>query len=95
MSATLVSSPATLDCDVRSFEEELKAFDFNTGAHYTEFREGDRVAEYGLAALVVGGAAAAVAKSGAGKGLIKLLGFGLLAGLAGIGGFFKRVFQRA
>jgi uncharacterized membrane-anchored protein len=95
MRATLVSSPASLDSDVRSFKEELKGFDFNTGAHYTEFRQGDKVAEYGLAALVVGGAAAAVAKSGAGKGLIKFIGYGLLAGLAGIGGLFKRIFQRA
>ena len=94
MSAILVSDPDNLDTDVRAFKSALRGFEFNSGAHYSEFRQGDKVAEYGLAALVVGGAAAAAAKAGAGKGLIKLLGVGAAAAFAGIGGFFKRMFSR-
>lgn len=64
MSATLVSSPETLDKDVASFKEVLKGFDFNAGERYSEFKEGDHVAQYGLAALVAGGAAAVATKKG-------------------------------
>jgi uncharacterized membrane-anchored protein len=65
MSVILVSSPTSLDRDVKSFKAALAGFGFNTGEKYSEFRSGDKVAEYGLAALIVGGAAAAAAKSGA------------------------------
>jgi len=64
MSATLVSSPETLDKDVASFKQVLRGFDFNSGERYSEFKDGDHVAEYGLAALVVGGAAAVATKKG-------------------------------
>lgn len=64
MSATLVSSPETLDKDVVSFKQALNGFEFNAGERYSEFKQGDHVAEYGLAALVVGGAAAIASKKG-------------------------------
>lgn len=64
MSATLVSNPETLDTDVKTFKTALKGFDFNPGEKYSEFKEGDRLAEYGLAALVAGGLAVAASKKG-------------------------------
>lgn len=64
MNATLVSSPETLDADVRTFKAALPGFEFNGGERYAEFRQGDRVAEFGLAALIVGGAAAVATKKG-------------------------------
>lgn len=64
MNATLVSSPEKLDADVRSFKAVLDGFDFNNGERYAEFRAGDHVAEIGLGALVLGGAAAVAAKKG-------------------------------
>lgn len=64
MDATLVSSPETLDADVKSFKEVLQGYDFNSGERYNEFRAGDHVAEIGLGALVLGGAAAVAAKKG-------------------------------
>lgn len=64
MSATLVSNPETLDTDVKNFKAVLKGFDFNSGERYSEFKEGDRLAEYGLAALVAGGLAVAASKKG-------------------------------
>jgi uncharacterized membrane-anchored protein len=81
MSAVLVSSPQTLDEDLKAFKAALKYFKFKPGKTYAEYRQGDKVAEYGLTALIVGGAAAAAAKSGIGKGAMAL-GAGLVKGLA-------------
>ena len=64
MNVTLVSSPETLDADVRTFKAALSGFEFNGGERYAEFKQGDRVAEFGLAALIAGGAAAVATKKG-------------------------------
>ena len=64
MSAVLVSDPKTLDRDIKSFNASLAKFEFNPGERYSEFKEGDKIAAYGLGALVAGGAAAAVASKG-------------------------------
>lgn len=92
----LVSSPETLDKDVAEFKTVLAGFDFNAGEKYSEFTQGDRVAEFGLAALVAGGAAAVAAKTGFWKVLVgflaagwKLVAAAVVALLAGIGRLFK------
>lgn len=64
MSAVLVSSPQTLAQDTSDFKQVLGGYAFQSGEKYTEFAQGDRVAEYGLAALVLGGAAAVATKKG-------------------------------
>ncbi len=64
MQATLVSSPKSLDSDVKSFKSALKGFEFNKSERYSEFKQGDHVAAYGLAALIAGGAAAVATKKG-------------------------------
>ena len=64
MNATLVSSPETLDADVKTFKAAFPGFEFNSGERYAEFKQGDRVAEFGLAALIAGGAAAVATKKG-------------------------------
>ncbi len=96
-SAILVSSPQTLDADVKSFKAVLDTFDFNTGEKYREFQPGDKVAEYGLAALVAGGAAAVATKTGFWKVLLgslaafwKVIAAGAVAAVAGIGKLFKK-----
>ena len=73
MSAVLVSSPQTLAEDMKAFSNALSGYDYVAGEKYAEFKSGDRIAEYGLAALVVGGAAAAAAKAGLFKSLGKFL----------------------
>jgi uncharacterized membrane-anchored protein len=82
MNAVLVSSPSSLDNDIKAFKASLGNFSFTQGQRYSEFRAGDKVAEYGLAALIVGGAAAAAAKSGAFKAFGKFIVFGVFGGLA-------------
>jgi uncharacterized membrane-anchored protein len=96
-SITLVSDAESLQKDVADLKEVLKGFNFNTGERYAEFKAGDRVAEIGLGALVLGGAAAAAAKSGWFKGLLAALiaGWKLVAGVAvaavvGLGKLFGR-----
>jgi uncharacterized membrane-anchored protein len=90
MNVLLVSEPSTLDRDIKSFKAALKKFDFNNGERYAEWREGDKVAAYGLGALVVGGAAAAVAS----KGGFKFLWAIALAAFAGLVGIFKKFFGK-
>lgn len=90
MSVTLVSDPQNLDRDIKSFKEALKNFEYISGERYSEWKSGDKVAAYGLGALVVGGAAAAVAS----KGGFKFLWALALAAIAGIGALFKKIFGR-
>ena len=93
----LVSTPETLDRDVAEFKQVLSGFDFNAGEKYSEFKQGDRVAEFGLAALVAGGAAAVAVKTGFWKVLLGFVvaGWKLILGagvalLATVGKLFKR-----
>jgi uncharacterized membrane-anchored protein len=94
MSAVLVSSPQTLAEDMKSFNNALAGYDFVAGEKYAEFKSGDKIAEYGLAALVVGGAAAAAAKAGLFKSLGKFLWIIIGGGLAGAWTLFKKFFGR-
>lgn len=72
-SATLVADPETLDAAVTEFKGVLTGFDYVAGERYADVQEGDRMAEYGLAALIAGGGAAVAAKSGLLKSLWKVL----------------------
>ena len=91
MSAVLVSAPQTLAEDIKAFNSTLAGYEFAAGEKYAEFKSGDRVAEYGLAALVLGGAAAAAAKAG----WLKFLGkfwLVIVAACAAAWSFVKRFF---
>ncbi len=94
MSAVLVSSPQSLNSDMKEFNGALAGYRFVAGEQYAEFKSGDKIAEYGLAALVVGGAAAAAAKAGLFKSLGKFLwviiGGALMGGWALLRKFFGR-----
>jgi uncharacterized membrane-anchored protein len=92
MQAVLVSDPNELERDLNAFRAALKGFNFVQGERYAEWKTGDKVAEYGLAALIVGGAAAAAAKTGAGKALFKFIGIGLFAAAAVAIRFLKHFF---
>lgn len=91
MHVTLVSDPQELDKDIATFKTALGGYDFAAGERYAEFRAGDRVAEYGLAALVLGGAAAVATKSGFGKALIKFVGIGVVALFGVIAALFRKL----
>jgi uncharacterized membrane-anchored protein len=85
--AILVSSPETMEVDLADFKKALKNFEYISGEKYSEWKEGDKIAAYGLGALVLGGAAA-VATS---KGGLKMIFIAAVAGLwDGVKKFFSR-----
>jgi uncharacterized membrane-anchored protein len=60
----LVLGPDSVSTVLPRFTEVLEGFSFKAGNSYAEFRPGDKVAAYGLAALVAGGATAIALKTG-------------------------------
>lgn len=61
---TLIEDRAQVDATLPQFREILRSHRYVEGESYAEYRQGDRIAQYGLGALVLGGAAAAAAKFG-------------------------------
>lgn len=90
MSAELLCDPARMEANLPEFRRVLAGFAFVPGGRYAEFRQGDKVAAYGLSALVAGGAMAGLAKAGLLKKLLKPLLFGLVF----VGGAIRRLFGR-
>ena len=90
MRVKLVSSPEELPQAIAQFRTLLGGYGFMKGNRYAEWTQGDKVAAIGLTALITGGAAAVVVKSGLGKTLFKVLGIAALGGLGFLGKLFKR-----
>jgi len=90
MRVTLVTDPTTLSPTLPKFKNVLAGFDFSQGQKYAEFRQGDKVAKYGLTALVTGGAAAVAVKTG----LFKWVWKGLVVGFLALVAFLKNLFSR-
>jgi uncharacterized membrane-anchored protein len=91
MEVQLVCSENDFQPLLAEFQTVMKGFGYEEGQRYAEFREGDKVAKYGLTALIAGTGAFAAAKMGLfaklgvffaklGKGAI-LIVIGVLAGL--------------
>lgn len=100
-SVVLVSSPEDQAASVAALNQVLTGYDFNAGERYAEYKPGDKVAEYGLTGLILGGAVAAAAKTGLLKGFWKLIvGFavaawkvlaaGVVAAIAGLKSMFRK-----
>ena len=64
MTVVLVAEPNVLDASVAEFKRAINGYRYMAGEKYTEYRKGDRVAQFGLAALIAGGAAAVATKKG-------------------------------
>jgi uncharacterized membrane-anchored protein len=79
MDADLVLGPGQVGSAVPEFDRLLTGFEFVSGNRYAEWVKGDKVAAYGLTALVAGGVGAAAAKSGLLGKLWKVLVFGAIA----------------
>lgn len=90
MRVTLVTDPSLLAPTLPKFKSVLAGMNFSAGNKYGEYKKGDKMAEYGLSALVVGGAAAVAVKSGFAKGLWKLIVIGGVAVVA----IFKKLFGK-
>jgi len=90
MSVMLVTAPSELERDIVAMNANMNGFAFVEGRDYASFQQGDRSAEIGLGALVVGGGAALAAKAGFFKKFWKLL----VLGGAAIGGVLIKLFRR-
>ena len=96
-SVIMVSSPDNAAGATADLNTVLTGYRFNGGDTYADWRPGDKVAEYGLTGLIVGGAVAAAAKTGLLKSLFvalaaawKLVVAAVVALLAALKNLFKR-----
>jgi uncharacterized membrane-anchored protein len=95
MSVTVVDDPSALARSLPKVKQVLAGFSYKQGKRYAEFRAGDKIAKYGLVALVAGGAGAAAAKLGLFAALGKLLAKGgklIVVAVIGLLAFLKRLF---
>lgn len=96
MNLELVADPGDLNLVLPKFETAaIGGFDFTPQNRYAAFKKGDKVAEYGLTALILGGASAAAAKTGLLKYMVKLLVVGWKLVVLAVGAFLvflKRLF---
>jgi uncharacterized membrane-anchored protein len=97
MNAQLVVAPEDLQASLPGFDQMLAGFAYKDGQRYAQYVEGDHVAEYGLGALVLGGAGVAAAKLGFFAKFWKLI-LGawklILVGLAAVGGAAKKMWGK-
>jgi uncharacterized membrane-anchored protein len=94
MDVDLVLNPTQVASTLPEFDQLLTGFEFTSGNRYAEFMAGDKVAEYGLTALVAGGAGAVLAKSGLLAKMWKFLVFGAIALFAGLKKVLGSVFGK-
>lgn len=76
------------------FNSLMSGFHYTQGNRYSDFAKGDKVAEYGLTALIVGGGAAVALKTGLLAKLWKFIVMGLVAAGAAIKKAFKAIFGK-
>jgi uncharacterized membrane-anchored protein len=89
-SVVLVASPQGTPAAISDLNTVLTSYTFNKGETYAEWKPGDKVAAYGLGALILGGGAAAAAKTGLFKGLWKIIVVGAIAAA----GFLRSLFKK-
>ncbi len=93
-SVTLVTDPISMDETLPKMAAILDSFEYTPGNTYAEYRQGDKLAGYGLAALVGAGAAVAATKVGLFSALllaVKKAGKLLLVGLVALAAAAKRL----
>ncbi|HEX4343799.1 MAG TPA: DUF2167 domain-containing protein, partial [Verrucomicrobiae bacterium] len=97
MEVVLICEPDQLPTTLPTYTTLLTGYNFETGQTYAEYRPGDKIAKYGLAALIIGGAGVAAAKLGLlawvavfFKKAWKLL----IVAVAAIGNWFRRMYAK-
>ena len=96
LKADLVTDPSGFAAALPTFDGVIFSTIFVPGQKYSEWRDGDKVAAYGLTALVAGGAGVAAAKLGLfGKLWKVIVGSAklLIVGLVAIGAWIKKLFS--
>jgi uncharacterized membrane-anchored protein len=97
MEVVLVCEPDELPTTLPPFKGLLTNYKFSSGESYAEYRPGDKVAKYGLAALITTGAAVGAAKLGL-LGwvlpLLKKIWYLVVVAVVAVANFFKRIFAK-
>lgn len=88
MDVVLVCGEEELPAVIADYQNLLKGFAFKKEESYASFSKGDKIAEYGLTGLIVGGGLLVAAKTGL---LAKFWKF-IVIGVVAIGAFLKRIF---
>jgi len=94
MEVVLIVEPDQLQKTLPAFRGLLADYSFQSGQSYAEYRSGDKVAKYGLAALVLGGTAVGAAKLGLFAWLAVLLkkaGKLIIVAVVAVVAFFKKI----
>jgi uncharacterized membrane-anchored protein len=97
MEVVLVCDPENLPTILPTFNGLLGDYKFNSGENYAEYKPGDKIAKYGLGALVLGGAAVGAAKLGLLGPVILLFKKAwklVIIALVAVAGFFKKLFNK-
>lgn len=89
MNVDLVASPEEYAATKPQFDSLISGFTYKQGSRYSDFTRGDKVAEYGLTALIVGGAGAVALKTGL---LAKLWKF-IVMGIVALVSFLKKIWN--
>lgn len=95
MRVILVTDPELLEATLPKYRALMSGFHYVDGERYAEYRSGDKIAEYGLIALVAGGAGAVAAKTGLLTGILLFFKKGaklIVVGLVAIGAAIKKLF---
>ena len=96
-SVILVADLPDLPAAQSQLNTVLQGYQFNSGETYAEWRQGDKVAEYGLAALILGGAAAVATKKGLWAVLASFFAASwkfLAAGAVAASGWLRSLFRK-
>ncbi len=88
MDVVLVCDEEQLATVIPQYQQLIGGFAFKKEDSYAAFSKGDKIAEYGLTGLIVGGGLLLAAKSG----LLAKLAKPLIVGVLALGAFLKRIF---
>jgi len=97
MRVILVTGPEQLEATIPKYQALMGGFQYTDGERYSQFVSGDKIAEYGLMALVAGGATAVAAKTGLLTAILLFFKKGaklILVGLAAVGAAIAQLFKR-
>lgn len=101
MEVTLICDLENMQMILPTYQDLLLGHLYKDGKSYADYKQGDKIAEYGLTALIAGGAVYGAAKLGLlgsimafGKKFLKFIIIGLVAIGAAIKKFFSRMAGR-
>lgn len=94
MSATIICDPSQVEAIIPVVDNMLEGYAYNDGEKYAQFEEGDKISEYGLKGLIIGGGVFAAAKLGIFALLAKSWKW-IVGGIVAVGAGIKKFFVKS